>query len=199
MKKILNKILLLILFPVLMGSNCRDDCNEPVPFHKLDKDFLSYCVFPEGSWWVYEEEISGEIDSTYIISKESGRKEGILGRGCNVKYEYEYITIQQVINEDVIFCHASPRIVDVNTVWYYAYSKSSVIHFFKFPDNRDTLRKDFFRTRYDSLIVSGKSYMNVVEIRSGSYSEFYSKDVGQIRRGFKDSTKWNLIKYHINN
>jgi hypothetical protein len=197
---ILKNTLFLLLFPLLMGSNCRDDCNEPVPYHSLDKDFLSYCVFPEGSWWVYEEENSGEIDSTYIISKESGRREGILGRGCDVRYEYEAVNIRKVIRGEELYATAYPQIVDANSVWHYAYNQGSTLHFFKFPDNRDTLTEDFFKTRYDSLIVSGKIYKDVIEIRSGSYwSEFYSKDVGLIRREFNDSTKWNLIKYYIEN
>lgn len=182
-----------------MGSNCRDDCNDPVPFHKLDQDFLSYCVFPAGSWWVYEEENSGEIDSTYITSMQYTKDENILGRGCDVRYEYEAVNIRKVIKGEELYATAYPQIVDANSVWYYAYNQGSILHFFKFPDNRDTLRKDFFRTQYDSLIVSGKPYLKVVEIRSGSYSEFYSKDVGLIRREFNDSTKWNLIKHHIEN
>ena len=62
-------ISLIILLLILPTSCKKDDAMEPCNACNHDTSFetmAEWCYFDVGSWWVYEEIVSGDIDSVYV-------------------------------------------------------------------------------------------------------------------------------------
>ena len=57
-------LLMFILVLVLSALSCR----KPITYY-MPQDLKDYCMFPVGSWWVYEDSISGEKDSIVLVEQ----------------------------------------------------------------------------------------------------------------------------------
>lgn len=191
-------ILLLLSTPFLFDS-CHKDPNDG--FIPLNKDFLSYFAFPQGSWWVYKEINSGETDSFYVNSYDvqniDSKKENMKYKklfyhlfsknkqAYGMTYHMDYIT--SVYEENDLQNGSATRFV-------YPVEDSKYInpdYQFSIPDHYDSLQingiwyKDVYRTAY------GAPYSNNIY-----KSEFYARNVGVIKRIYFDGTEWELVKYH---
>jgi len=63
MKKIVIPTLLSV---IIMTASCQ---NEPIPTYYMPQEFKDYVDFPVGSYWIYEDSISGDVDTFTIIGR----------------------------------------------------------------------------------------------------------------------------------
>lgn len=68
MKKALLFILPLSFFGLFQNCSPKEDTR---PIYEIDQTTIDYCVYDEGSWWVYEEEKSGERDTIVVTRVEN--------------------------------------------------------------------------------------------------------------------------------
>lgn len=100
MKKLLYLSLLLFFYACPLSDT--DKCDDPVPEFRLDDDFRSYFDFKPGTYWIYEDSLTGTEDSVYISGYRSKFFEDRVGRddnGCGIVRKKEEIFIN-VANQD---------------------------------------------------------------------------------------------------
>src|SRR5690606_4941701 len=79
----MRKFIVLVLLSAVLFAGCRDDygfsdeyklvCTDENT-NKINQHALGFFFFKTGSWWVYEEEKSGKLDSVWVF-KHTGTKE----------------------------------------------------------------------------------------------------------------------------
>jgi len=82
--KHLKCYLLLLALPCLALQCDPDDEQEPTYY--MSEEFKDYVLFPEGSWWVYENQY-GQIDSINLFSQDTEIKDG----KDNYPYNFEWV------------------------------------------------------------------------------------------------------------
>lgn len=177
----------------------------------MDQEFKDYVVFPIGSYWVYEEEASGEIDSVYLYKLEKG----IIDSRKKVPYNYENYRSYNFSS------YFNDTIVDVGGAEFYgflpaycissefSYSNSIIYSDYYFgPANiGDTLKT------YKNLVFN--EYFNNYSAKASTYNSvkhfhcinqtfslqlrdiYYSRYIGVIRKELFNGQVWNLKRYHI--
>lgn len=213
-----------LIIATLFGS-CRKD--ESIPFCELYPDecvdireVKEYFYFKIGSYWVYEEETSGAIDSIYVLETYSNPNTYYFDTRLHSDYDtydYRYWTGGGATTDDLIV-EKSKR----TTIIYKAKTKpgdfvSESYCFLFYPSIGSWIYSNggspYFYDNvlevfavYDSLEIDGKFYPNVVcmheehtasEDKQPTY-HYYSKGVGLVKKELLDSNQtWNLIKYYI--
>ena len=71
--KIIGLLLVLPCFALKCDPDNSDDEKEPTYY--MSQEFKDYVLFPEGSWWVYENQY-GQIDSINLYSQDTEIKDG---------------------------------------------------------------------------------------------------------------------------
>ena len=60
---------ILLLFSLFFIFSCRKDKSiEPIKTYGVGSDIKDYCFFKPGTWWVYEDSLTGNIDSVYVTN-----------------------------------------------------------------------------------------------------------------------------------
>ncbi len=204
MKK--SKIFLFIagclLFTLLLTS-----CERKFTEINLSEETKSYIMQPIGSWWVYEDSISGEIDSVVSIGSEISYERD----EPDIKFEKLQIYFNSSINgKSINFIQYfwGPNHLLVNKPNLYIQGANL---------GYDTNNGDYIAF-YPTYEMDGKIYKNVKVFGHGrssceEYSNWYwAKNIGLIKMiefGYGRDFDWNttdtinivlkLKKYNINN
>lgn len=184
-------------------------CCPHAETYKVPEDFKQYFYFPEGSWWVYENQ-SGLID-TLTIQSVSSEIEKMQAEDCN-KFErlsVKFHSTQSYDMEANIVCHAE-------NIFYFCFSnpdKSFYNNITNMPILAGNEHRIFACTSevdwsiVDSLLVGGIKYSNVYFNQSINVSQsydtypvncYFAKNIGLIKRELQNGEIWELVDYKIN-
>jgi len=172
-------------------------CREPEkPIYYMSQEFKDYVDFPVGSWWVYEDSITGEIDSISLIYSEY---EIIYNH--DLDYQFENLTQRYRCKDSTLVVSASCE--DTGLSYLSGNGFKSIIYFFLSesgysyfqPYNLELISVS------DTLVINGVEYYDVVCIRAigqNTYLYYWSKNIGLVK--IKSETDNRQLKsYHINN
>jgi hypothetical protein len=181
----------------------------------MDQEFKDYCVFPVGSYWVYEDSASHAIDSISVFYSEitimkKNNKQGYNSENLTLKtartytkdttlaFSYPYSSLEgfYVLSEGVVF----------------NYTRTDFAKFFSIKDTGYVLNSSEcsilkHESNLDSMVINTQKYYNIkvftnIFFPNPPYAEekriFHSRKVGVIRRELNNGQVWNLIRYHIN-
>jgi hypothetical protein len=210
MKKIL---LFFLLVPFLFKCSCQKD--KVYPTYYIDQEFKDYCVFPVGSYWVYEDSASKAIDSISVFLSEIS----IMKKNNKQSYNSENFTLKtaRTYTNDTTFAfgyHYSFQgdCYVLNEGVIFNYTRTDFAKFFSIKDTGYVLNSSEcsilkHESNLDSIIINANKYYNIkvftnIFFPNPPYAEenriFHSRKVGVIRRELHNGQVWNLIRYHIN-
>lgn len=199
---------------VLVGYGCKE--KEPIVPETvyMDKDYLSYCHFPAGSYWIYEEDsTSGWTDSMYVKSSscfvtdpENGT---YLYEFCLMQYfrrglEFKFMTFPDRITvpfERTVYTTWDEELFDGGL------TDNGEYIFFRDEGGFDTLTyrpETYIESVEDSITVGIHTYSDAITVFSSHIQHNYSfvrltfcKNVGIVKMELIDGTSWSLLRYHI--
>jgi hypothetical protein len=197
-----KKILFLILAIICcIAADCGKDNDKPTYY--MPQDFKDYVMYPVGSYWIYEDSVSGDIDSIYLLSYETYIFE--TGHSSSFNYErleqtfYSSYWLKQCLGISMVEYNTNPLI--------YIY-KGLLGYYFGDCNVGTNIQHGEYLAYSDSLKINNKWY-KTVKCFSYTYNQkfskyYWSKDIGGIRKEeYTSSTDtimvWNLKKYYINN
>ncbi|MCX6351971.1 MAG: hypothetical protein NTX03_08920 [Bacteroidetes bacterium] len=178
------------------------NCEKPRPYIKLDKDFLSYCIFKKDSLWVYKDNKTGANDSVYV--EYFG---GTHVYGKRIGYDYDLLNFTLISTKyGGKTYQAMPWDRGSNDYYSKLDESPGYIRFalpLKVGDSTSDSKypKIYLRKHLDSLSIQNKYYKDVLVVEN-SYdnkikTEYFCKNVSLIKRVYQDSTDWELIKYQL--
>jgi hypothetical protein len=211
MKKIKNTIMLFLAFLTITFylSSCGPD-EDTRPTYHIDQTTMDYCIYDEGSWWVYEEESSQEIDTIIVkkvrdwVVKSDSRH--FLTDGYEITYN------SKTINQ--IDCwgggdYSNPEI----NIFEESFVKSP--HAYGDITFISTLDTSFIFKPSQSEQIKLKDTLQHLEIKDSTYQDirifenligtytnyqktiYWARHVGKIRVERADGSVWNLIAYKV--
>jgi hypothetical protein len=222
--KVTKLILLLSLLPFIL-TTCKDDEPQYLGEFRLGAEGEAYIKFEPGSYWVYENDMTGERDS---IVMDYYRSEMRHFQGLERNYSREHIEFKWSINETGSYTHITGHpFVDLTPAstwdesvrrWSFvstpeASSSSTMIWVpVKFETGGGVSGQLTKRTEiYDSLQVQGEWYYDVAVFEvdndwiwdSKPTKYYWAKTVGLVKKEqFKHQSGeyvqgWHLIKYQV--
>jgi len=170
---------------LFLASNCKKK-----PTYYMPQEFKDYVDFPVGSYWVYEDSISGNIDSIYLIDYKTYIFDP--QHTCYCYYEILEQNFYSSYNNHL----RAQSWLDMDDPSYYEYSGYGYF----------TMRKNWnveYIINYDSLKILDEWFKNVYCIYTYAKNKIYYywvKNIGVIKKENADSSEnWLLKSYHINN
>jgi hypothetical protein len=200
-----------LLVPIFFKCSCH---KEVYPSYYMDQEFKDYCVFPIGSYWIYQDSASNAIDSIYINRSEINFKKASSKLGYN--YEELSVGTKRSYFNDSTFQFGQPGGAEHELYLldetYFSSVVSSYARFFSKKDTGYVLNSSGgsilkYEARFDSIIINNKKYYEVKIFENivpsgfqtdGERKLFYSKKIGIIRKELVNGQVWNLLRYHIN-
>jgi len=165
------------------------DCNKK-PTYYMPQEFKDYVIYPVGSYWVYEDSISGNIDSIYLIDY----KIYIFDTEHAYYFKYErleqnfYSSYNNHLRARSWLTTDDPSFYVYRGYGYYTMRKNGNIEYI---------------INYDSLKILDEWYKNVYCVYNYANDKTYYywvKHIGLIKKENVDSSEnWLLKSYHINN
>lgn len=224
MKKL---VYLLFISVCLTGcQKCKKKQPEPVDpafSTPVNTDLYAYAYFKPGTYWVYQDSISGILDSVYITYANSGTytngdaevAQGLY-RGtfswfsCDAISSYDHYKYQNWMDQSYEVNGGLPRVFREKYIMFGSGNNAGqTIHmavanlgkeFFIYPD------KVVYEKYYSSYAALNQSFSNVqkwfnkkciIDYEQDTYY-YIAKNVGIVRREQLDSNRvWNLIRYNI--
>ncbi len=207
---------LLFLFCVIFTA-CQQEgaliCTEKntVPIIQPVKDFFR---FKTGSWWVYEEEKTGEKDSVWVSRfSEHGIEYGKWKRECQCAFgkceEAIYITFENkkynkngfYIPKEYYYIYISADPVEYENSSIYMQSEVVYSQGINYEEGQPVSDYYWNVEQLPALEVKGKTFNNILHL-SNTYKRYphekwYAKNKYLIKYKDTDSTTWNLVNYHI--
>ena len=195
--KIFNNVFgVYFILLILIFSGCS---KKDIPPTYIPEQLKSYAVFQVGSYWIYKNEITGEFDSTYILSTPrffflGSSQEFPNTERCSIRYGGTIFSgsILNPYEEDLLFSDG----IDSPCLEFYDLP-AGVVSSFK------TIAK------FDSLKVNGKFYYNVINTSnyiafangdSTVYTFYLAKSIGLIKMNKSvniQDTTWSIIRNHV--
>ncbi len=204
---------MIILALPLSANFCVSSCNSKnLPDYYMNDNFRSYVDFPKGSYWIYEETLTGgKSDSMYLYEREYSTDRS----GKYVDYHYDWINLKffRSYYRDTLK-GTSKLDVFIKKGYYYAenpsiYSDVNVQYFteigginfsYDYPGS-----KILYKDSLESYKVIGVDYkqVKVFENLIKRYEKqpkiiYYAKNVGVIKKELFNGEVWELKKYFIN-
>ena len=222
------KIYILLLALPCLALQCNkddDDKNDPKDVTRLSEEFKSYAYFKEGSWWVYKELNSGNLDSAYIIRSDILTEHLPEKSGGPATLEHLSIRLVREVydnnldtlilegypmynknsNEDL---HEGNRVCRlIRTIYKYNITSNLIIY--TPPDTNYRIKGNemHIKTFLDSIHLQGKVYHDVFvtkhpgrqgeETNELIKSDYYAKNVGLIKRVYWDGRVKELLRYNV--
>ena len=180
-----TKILFLILAIICcLASSCKKR-----PTYYMPQEFKDYVDFPVGSYWVYEDSVSGIKDSIYLYGRNLTIYE------CEHNYcNYEKLE-QNFYSSYNNHLRAQSWLISDDTS-FYVYSG------YGYYAMRKNCNVEYI-INYDSIKIIDEWYKNVYCIYNYANDKTYYywvKHIGLIKKENVDSSEnWLLKSYHINN
>ena len=194
-----------------MLCGCLNACFKPVNKY-IDQETKDYCLFAEGSYWIYQDSTTHAIDSVIInsIRYEIYHSEG---DGSELENYFTYLSLYSQDNmrnfRVSLGAHFSERNNSSSCRLYFDYDV--IYHNGKINENSYEHRNTILIDKKDNYSINSVNYANVKVFKysqSGSERLFYSaKHVGMIRNEIKFKSIYtgadtsivkNLIKYNVN-
>ena len=211
------------LLGILFFSGCKKDQPEP-PVDYLPQDFKDWMCFKEGTYWVYQDSITGKLDSTIVTWSKTEIQEFYLEKGDEkpikkweaLIYEthafsscftYRYVTVDYCMapNPDYqnIACLSTNRFLINNNG-----QESGIDEFLYYREPIGYGSYTFLTARYDSLKVGNQYFKNVAVNWQPNFDTphkiqfwyYIAKGIGivQIRvKGNGQIFSQQLLSYHI--
>lgn len=181
---------LLMAFSLLLFLNSCDGPYSNCIEYYFDDDFKSLVLFNDSSYWVYEDRVTGEIDTITLISSEIS-----LNDYCDPTAEYEqfldqlYTSTKFSSNNEFIRTTAHASAMDYNTTGY-----NNFIGLFMLNQMEEI----------DTFTIKNEIYKGVLKFINGPQAYYWVKDIGVIRKDFiykqngvNQSYQMDLIEYEI--
>lgn len=205
-------------------SGCREEYQEP-PVDYLPQDFKDWMFFKEGTYWVYQDSVTGALDSTVVTRTESEifsidnearkSKRRVIKKVERLSYDtYSFATGKKYKYISSDRCPASPNYQTDQCLYLHkiripqeTYTGGADLIFYNMPVGF-YLSAVFLKAKYDSLQVGKRYYKDVVlnwnpaNSNEGGVESWYylAKGIGvvQLRQNYNGriSTQ-KLIRYHI--
>ncbi|NVO03653.1 MAG: hypothetical protein HXX09_13235 [Bacteroidetes bacterium] len=194
-----------LIFFLLSAVGCKE---KEKPTFNMPQEFKDYVIFPIGSYWIYQDSISGAIDSTNLQSRTSTMLDD-----NNFPYICEYIIEQVYHSYNNYTNHNSGKINDYisnyseNNSYVYLQSDPIFISNVDIGVSSGNLKYEKF---YNSLFIKNTTFKDVKVFSSNEsigniefLRTYYSRFVGLIKLEYKEISSnnlkvWELKKYHIN-
>ncbi|MGZ5280982.1 MAG: hypothetical protein ACXWEY_01780 [Bacteroidia bacterium] len=219
----MGKLLVVLIFCGFVFSTCNKDeesfCtdNRTTKILPHQKDFF---YFKTGSWWVYEEEKTGEKDSIWIVLDTHERFRGhpeimFSNRRCTEKFQIIFLN-KKYNNLD------SGAYIQLDIWSSFIRGEFDVMEGGKLSKGQYNTRISYRNSEYvkdwysdsntyfediTSIQVKGKIFNNILHIDRDPMKPhegydwlqeaWYAKDIYLVKFRKTDSTTWNLIKYNI--
>lgn len=214
-KSIFNYILLACIFSL---TGCKND--DPRKVLRLDERVVEFCVFKEGSFWIYRNNQNPFLDTVRVVTF----RRGITEDGIIEVDDWESV----VMNMDWSFYPRDPQITPprrfikaesfnasasgVKTFVYEEYPWLMGIKFVTFVhmdsvgqrliENNNILTLENIHKTYT---IQDSTYFSVWEFSLSKYvtdtapkSVFWAKNIGMIKWISQDSAVMELVEYEVN-
>jgi hypothetical protein len=201
---------------LLASCNKYEDLPDRTP-HYPPQEVKDYCYFLPGTYWLYQDSLTGIKDSVYVISagegldttyNSDGKLLGFYGWFTTITkssntgdtYEYNFNASWSTGNGHIVFRVRSGsnygNTIGFLTPLMVGSAKNSI-----YSDGIITITGI-----YSNINVNSNLYHNIVEINDNKNSTeknentlfYYSKNIGIVKKKFMSSQQnWGLIKYNI--
>jgi hypothetical protein len=206
-------------------QKCKKKQPEPDPGFSsaVNTDLYAYAYFKPGTYWVYEDSISGILDSVYVTYANKGtytNGDAEVNQGyprgtfnwfkCDMISSYDHYKYENWMDQSYEVNGGLPRVFREKFIMPNSGSNfGKTIHmavtsvgkeFYIYPD------KVVFEQLYSNFYVLSQSF-NVTEKWFNKHSiidyeqdanYYISKNIGIVRREQLDSNRtWNLVRYNI--
>ncbi|MBI4647492.1 MAG: hypothetical protein HY738_13110 [Bacteroidia bacterium] len=183
----MKNTILIIIFLVCISAEC---CKEKErPTYYMPQEFNDYVVFPQGSYWLYEDSISGGVDSLNLLYFSIYIEE-------NKNKDHKYEKMRQSFSSSKSSNFNTETLMPVGIYEYYGYG-----YYFDTQERTNAHSGEYY-AKYDSLKVLDVWYKDVKCIKSYGIYELYDywvKNIGIIKKENKtNNTIWKLKKHYIN-
>jgi hypothetical protein len=188
MKKIISKtILLLIIITAILNS-----CTKPKEVLTISDEMKDYIMFPSGSYWIYEDTVTGDVDSVRLVEQFIDTQECF---SCGQIY---YENLNQTFNTSLQ--HKSYKLI---THVEYSVKYGYIIIY----DVLFTTNLEINTCTYNGCYIDKKDSLNnfnqVMVFTYNSYDTiYYAKNIGKIKYSYTNndsiSHKFILTNFNIN-
>lgn len=218
MKGCLNTLAFIFVAFALLSESCGKK-TQPGPKVYVDKDFLDYVHFNNGTRWIYMNTGSTEFDTCVVTgSSHAFEYHEQEPKESDPQFEeFSFRSDDRGIPIGVLTTSNPVHFGDVSQIFYssrtfYMYDNilgpSYSYNLFQYPYADDTLRTGNEMThiaeRLDSIIVQNQTYHNIITTRhefqqAGSLIReiTYAKGIGPIRKVYWDGSTWELVDFTI--
>ena len=187
---------LFLLLSVLIGCSKKSGYNEYIP-----EQLKQYSVFQKGSYWVYLNEATGAIDSSYL----SKPPFYLYNDPVNDPPQNRYETCDIYFGGNFL-SHSFTRTSDYTII--FNNGKGSICLYDNFQPGYT--QRSFKNLNYfDSLVVNNKTYYHVMNTQYKSwnhpgdttiYTYYLAKSTGLIKFSLNinhQDTTWSILRYHV--
>lgn len=172
-----------------LNACTRRESNEVEKFN-LETPLASYTGLPKtGSYWIYEDSATKEIDSAWVDSYEQGYF-SCRGGDC-FETEFIYLTIKSTNDAEYFY---QLKIADIKPRRETMNVRLSNFSSLEVTASDSTIELQPSQTFYPEKIINTVAYKNVLSVVNGGF--VFAQNIGLIRK-LTPSKVYNLIRYHI--
>jgi hypothetical protein len=205
-----------VLFLFLIAGSCK---KEHYPQYWIHAEVKEYTYFEKGSWWVYKEKNSGNLDTVQVVmdSMMAMKIHNNAGYASNSYLSYYASTFDpldtMIVSSSVVVNFTVP-LAYTNSTTGYSYFRTAyegVASFFSDAQVGDTLklvdkRLAIYRRDTASLELEGRVYTSVrvfeCNVPPNNTAKlpkvvYYAKNVGVIQKELFNGEVWRLMNYSV--
>lgn len=194
MEKKQKAIIIVICTAVCLAVACRRLHDDDII--RLPQELKDYVMFPVGSYWVYQDSVSGQKDSMVLTNQQ------IIVKSGGHSFEGYYECLEQTFYSSLggnLFCDAN--IINNNDPLLYTYNNG---HGFFYAPFGNAYLIHFYLTPLDSITINNNTFVSVTVLTSNYSSSnrkyYWVNGIGLVRTEISEDTAvCNLINYQINN
>ncbi|MES2618433.1 MAG: hypothetical protein V4613_11170 [Bacteroidota bacterium] len=221
-KQVFFFIVLLMAIDACKEKDCHKDgsCAEDYRRLRLSDEAQSYLWADTGSWWIYKNTKTGELDTQTLVyfNFDSTISKGTYDYSKHITLEYDilkreiYSTYTQWLYKDETTgfeANGTPLVTSAFGVNRYVSGEGIILNFY-IPFNHPGSTYCQYKGIDSTLIIQGKTYLNVARFSinldpfwkntppyTGSVY-YWAKDVGLVKRvATSKPDVWELIDYKI--
>jgi len=190
---------------VFLLNICFITCINPDRYIYIDQETKDYCLFGQGSYWIYQDSATLEIDSVVInnpIIYELDKSKGY-STEFNENYQTNILSYSVDSAYSIITGLHSGYTCNKSDLFSCLWGYHVIYHNGKINTTCEYYRNTILIDKKDNYSINGVDYSNVKIFKSSEYGEqlfYWSKHVGLIRtEKHKNNsiTVKNLIKYNV--
>jgi len=183
MKKLATLMIYSIIIAFFICSAI--SCKKEKPTYYIPQEIKDYVMFPEGSYWIYEDSITGNIDSIFLLESNT-----LIFNPDNSSFKYEKLRQSFFSSQMFDIQLKGESYLSVPDGKFYEYQGPGKFVLYGHG------------ITFDSLNIMNQFYYNVYMPKSENHwidAEFYwVKHVGLIKKKY-DNKNWLLKAFYINN